>query len=197
MRTLQAILGFLTWRPMSGYEIRRTIGESVANFWSESFGQIYPALRRLAARGYVEVDEIGAEGGGRERICYRLTEAGQAALARWLAEPVQPPRPRNELLLKLFFGRHAGAGVIEEHLLAFRRRIEADRARYAAVRTRIERDSRRNPEADYWLLTLRYGELERDALLRWSDEAIARIGELDAERSASQTLDARQTENET
>lgn len=165
---------------MSGYEIRRTIGESVANFWSESFGQIYPALRRLAEQGWVEVDEIDDAGGGRERIRYRLTESGQQELTRWLAEPVRPPRPRNELLLKLFFGRHAGAGVIAEHIRAFRRRVEVDRTRYAEIRARIEEEAGRSPEADYWLLTLRYGEIEREALLRWADEAVTRLAEIDA-----------------
>lgn len=164
---------------MSGYEIRRTIGESVANFWSESFGQIYPALRQLAEQDCVEVDEIDDAGGGRERIRYRLTASGREELARWLAEPVQPPRPRNELLLKLFFGRHAGPGVIAEHILAFRRRIEADRARYAEIRARLEEKAGESPEAGYWLLTLRYGEIERQALLRWADEAIARLEEID------------------
>lgn len=177
-RTIQAILGFLTWHPMSGYELRRTIGESVANFWSESFGQIYPALRKLADEGRIEVDEIDREGGGRDRIRYRLTGAGHEVLRRWLTEPAQPPRPRNELLLKLFFGRHADAGVLEEHVLAFRRRIETDRARYAEVRQRIERDHGDSPDADYWLLTLRYGELERESLLGWSEEALVRLREL-------------------
>ena len=42
-----AILGMLTLRPMSGYDIRATIGESIAYFWTESYGQIYPTLKRL------------------------------------------------------------------------------------------------------------------------------------------------------
>ena len=51
---MYAILGFLAQRPMSGYDIKRSVEESVDNFWSESFGQIYPILRRLAEQGMVE-----------------------------------------------------------------------------------------------------------------------------------------------
>ena len=56
-RTTHAILGFLTWGPMSGYEIRKRVEESIGNFWSVSFGQIYPELRRLEAEGLFRRDE--------------------------------------------------------------------------------------------------------------------------------------------
>ena len=48
-----ALLGLLALRPMSGYEIRKTIERSISNFWNESFGQIYPTLADLVAEGLV------------------------------------------------------------------------------------------------------------------------------------------------
>jgi PadR family transcriptional regulator, regulatory protein AphA len=49
-----AILGMLSLRPMSGYDTRKTVQESIRFFWSESYGQIYPALKRLEAQKLVE-----------------------------------------------------------------------------------------------------------------------------------------------
>ena len=42
--TPNALLGLLSLRPMSGYDIRQVISESIGYFWSESYGQIYPGL---------------------------------------------------------------------------------------------------------------------------------------------------------
>lgn len=53
-RTIYAILGFLTVKPMSGYDIKKAVEVSIANFWKESYGQIYPMLKRLAKEGLVE-----------------------------------------------------------------------------------------------------------------------------------------------
>ncbi|MDH3629255.1 MAG: PadR family transcriptional regulator, partial [Acidobacteriota bacterium] len=39
-----AVLGILTLEPMSGYDIKKFIETSVAHFWRESYGNIYPLL---------------------------------------------------------------------------------------------------------------------------------------------------------
>ncbi len=47
MRTNQtdtAVLGALSVMPMTGYAVRESIRDVLGHFWSESFGQIYPAL---------------------------------------------------------------------------------------------------------------------------------------------------------
>ena len=46
----------LNLRPMSGYQLRLTIRRTIGNFWQESFGQIYPALRTMVAEGLVTCD---------------------------------------------------------------------------------------------------------------------------------------------
>src|SRR4051812_1177259 len=100
--TPNAILGLLSIEPMSGYDIRRNLDESLSHFWSESYGQIYPALRRLeAARLIAPVKQAGA--GARRKRLYTLTPLGRARLRAWLAEAPKPQPPRNELMLKLFF----------------------------------------------------------------------------------------------
>jgi len=50
-KTRFAVLGLLSIRPMSGYDLKQVIESSTRNFWSESYGQIYPVLRELTAGG--------------------------------------------------------------------------------------------------------------------------------------------------
>src|SRR5258708_31701724 len=52
--TPNALLGLLSLGPMSVYDIRQLISQSIGHFWSESYGQIYPGLNRLATAVYVE-----------------------------------------------------------------------------------------------------------------------------------------------
>ena len=137
-RTAQVILGFLTWGPKSGYDVKKAVGASIGGFWSESFGQIYPALAALAGGG-LAVRTDGPRTGRRRQHTYSITDAGRDELRRWLAEPVAMPPPRNELLLKLFFGRPAGRDASIAHVRAFAGEQRALADRYAAIRERLRR----------------------------------------------------------
>lgn len=110
--TRYAVLGILAeGGPLTGYEIRARIAATLGHFWSESFGQLYPELARLAREGAVE--EITEP--GREGRPYRITPAGRDALAAWLVLPPAPERQRSALQLKLAFGRLMGT----DHSRAF------------------------------------------------------------------------------
>ena len=176
--TEYAVLGMLTLRPMSGYDIRATIGESIAYFWTESYGQIYPTLKRLTKEKLVtrRAEKVG----GRERHVYAVTAAGRDALADWLREPAQPRAPRNELLFKLFFARHASPEEAVAQVKRFREAKRRERAGYEQVETELHQQHGKHPDLAYWLITLRYGQLEAEAQLRWAEEALEILAELQA-----------------
>ena len=75
----ESLLGMLSLGPMSGYDLRQMIERSTANFWNESFGQIYPALKKLMESGLVTMEEQRPEG-QRLRKVYRLTAEGKKKL---------------------------------------------------------------------------------------------------------------------
>ena len=53
-QTSYLILGALSIESnLSGYDIRKGVESSVGYFWRESYGQIYPTLKRLAAEGLI------------------------------------------------------------------------------------------------------------------------------------------------
>jgi DNA-binding PadR family transcriptional regulator len=99
--TAVVILGLLALRPRSGYEIKQAVDRSTRYFWSASYGQIYPELRRLAKDGLVEGED--APTGARRRTVYRITAAGRNEFQAWLADPRFGLELRDEGLLKLFF----------------------------------------------------------------------------------------------
>jgi DNA-binding PadR family transcriptional regulator len=106
-QTAHVILGILAIHDdQSGYEIRKTIQQSVGFFWGESYGQIYPTLKRLAAGGLI-VPSKSTSQTRPKRQEYCITGAGRSALQEWLAVPYRDNPPRDEFLLKLFFGVEA------------------------------------------------------------------------------------------
>lgn len=87
MATRHVLLGLLDIKPMSGYDIRQNLSITLDSLWAASYGQIYPALHKLAEEGLISGQNIAT--GQRERIVYSLTDKGRAAFHEWLSEPVQ------------------------------------------------------------------------------------------------------------
>lgn len=95
----------LSNKPMSGYEIKKSIDKDTALFWKESFGQVYPALEVLQQNGLIEISNIEKPARGSKcRQVYSITSKGRSELINWLNQSIEPPKYRNELLLKIYFG---------------------------------------------------------------------------------------------
>jgi len=133
-----AILGALAIEPMPGYDIKEVLGRTVGHFWSESYGQIYPTLKKLAAGGLI-TSRVESGTGKPDRHVYTLTEAGWEDLRTWLARPVDSHQPgRSELLLKLFFGRHAPADSLLDHLRQHRASLLQRLALYQVIEAELQ-----------------------------------------------------------
>jgi transcriptional regulator len=75
------ILKTLSWGPAHGYAVSRWLRECSDNELKIEEGALYPALRRLEERGWIESEWRTAESGRDARV-YSLTRPGQRALAR-------------------------------------------------------------------------------------------------------------------
>ncbi len=173
-----AVMGILTLAPMSGYEIRKTIEGSLGNFWSESYGQIYPILKSLLAEGLV-TRRTETQEGRPSRHIYTLTDVGREELVEWLGRPVEHDLGRVEILLKLFFGWQLPLQENMRKVESFRELHEGLLARYEGIEQWLETSQAGHPGLPYWLITLSYGRHVSRALLEWSDETLGTLGELE------------------
>jgi PadR family transcriptional regulator, regulatory protein AphA len=165
-----AILGMLALgKKKSGYDLKKAIATSTANFWSESYGNIYPTLRKLLEEGAIQKDNEKVPASRRQKQLYSITGKGKRALRQWLRQPVAVRSEDNELLLKLFFGRmmpvqesQALVAVHRDHHMALLEKFEV-----------IERSISAGPMTEeqkvYLRATLSYGQAVSRALIRWSD----------------------------
>jgi DNA-binding PadR family transcriptional regulator len=185
--TQNALLGLLTMGPRSGYDIRGLIDDSIGHFWRESYGQIYPSLKRLAAEGLVG-KKTERKKGRPDRNVFSLTPAGRQRLKEWLKLPLREAEtPRNELLLKLFFGQHVPAEANRQHVKAFVEIHESALKHYAATEKQLHREEVNDPQLPYWLMTLSFGRHRSEAFVAWGRETLKRLDELERANASAKT----------
>jgi DNA-binding PadR family transcriptional regulator len=185
--SMEVLLGLLMIEPMSGYDLGLTIRGSVGHFWNESYGQIYPNLKKLANGGFVSCKTERQKGRPDRRI-YSITEKGRERLTKWLAVPPQPEIPRNEMLLKLFLGEQIPAQI----LIGYVERMAEERRALLELLERAEREeinkNQHYPGAPYWRMAAHYGQMEMRAHLRWAEETLAELNKIARkQRSYSKT----------
>ncbi|HEV2370267.1 MAG TPA: PadR family transcriptional regulator [Acidimicrobiales bacterium] len=157
-----AVLGLLKDQELHGYELKKRLAETFGPLSRVSFGSLYPALRRLARAGAVEVVEgeqprrLGSPTTGslagelaafrarrtlspraedrRARKVYRITSEGEALFARLLAESDGPDDDRA-FNMRLAFARHMAA---EERLGLLERRRAALVERLSRARSAVK-----------------------------------------------------------
>ncbi len=176
--TPNALLGLLSLRPMSGYDIRQLIQRSIGHFWSESYGQIYPGLKRLAAAGLV-AKKTERKKGSPDRHVYSLTAEGREQLRRWLKLPVAEEVARNELLLKLFFGAEVSPGVSREHVQTYLELHQRKLQVYGEIAKSLRKEKANDPQLPFCLMTLNLGRHHSAAMVKWCKETLAELDRIE------------------
>lgn len=100
--TTYGLLGLLSVRSWTGYELTQQLRRSLRFVWSSSEGHLYREQKRLVELGWASVEQEAS--GGRRRNRYTITDAGRAALQNWLATEPEEPHFEIEGILRVFFG---------------------------------------------------------------------------------------------
>jgi DNA-binding PadR family transcriptional regulator len=95
----ELFLALLAGERGHGYELRQTLQQEFGELLPAlNTGQIYSTLSRLERDGLVVGESV--EGDSRRKRVYELTEAGRAALTRWIQTPVPGARLKDEFFMK-------------------------------------------------------------------------------------------------
>ena len=177
-QTDMAVLGALTTEPMTGYALREAIRDVLGHFWSESFGQIYPALARLERLGYVKRD--GAPKAGSST--FAITSSGTGHLRDLLGQPIQAGPARSGLLLRLFFGRTLGVEPCRALVAQAKADAQQRLRQFDDLVAQIAAEPQYADDAPYWHLTISAGRHSAHAAIAWADECLAALDGLDPSR---------------
>lgn len=169
-----AVLGLLKESSMHGYQLKKSLSETLGPFWQVSYGALYPALKRLRAHGAVEQVYPKTQV-GRRRNVYRITEEGERQFAELLATGGErETADDNGFRVRLAFFRYlkpeTRIGVLERRKAALALRLAELRQRLTAYRERGD---------GYTLSLMRHGMDSTERDITWLD------GMIEAERRAT------------
>jgi DNA-binding PadR family transcriptional regulator len=167
-----AILGMLSGSPRSGYDVRQVFLTHL-RYYSDSPGTIYPALRRLEARGWIEpAAPSPADGKNSNRRPFTLTAAGRQELISWLEQPVAEGDIALRLAELFLRFNYMGANIPREKTLAFLRDLQAGLTARAAEQRRKYDDVRKVALPHHTgVLSMLLGVETTEAQARWAAEA--------------------------
>ncbi|WP_309103318.1 PadR family transcriptional regulator [Microbacterium sp.] len=163
MSVRQSLLAILDQGPCYGYQLRHEFDRRTGSTWPLNVGQIYNTLERLERDALVERGDADAQG----HVYWRITDAGSAEVAQWLAHPVRrSAATRDELTMKLALAATLpgvdAAGVIRVQRAASRSRLQK-------LRAASELESAATPEDLARSLVVDSLIFAAEAELRWLD----------------------------
>ena len=177
-----ALLGFLNYGPLTGYELKQYLDVSTTHFWHAKLSQIYTTLKRLEEQGSL-TSEVEPQADRPDRRVYTITDAGREDLHAWLAQPMTDLEPRKEtLLLKLFFSAQLDKEDLLTQLRLQRSLHEQQAAAYRDdtapyIRQTVAQMPHLERDAILWEATRRFGQLYEELYVRWLNETIAMLEE--------------------
>jgi DNA-binding PadR family transcriptional regulator len=176
------LLGFLSYKPQTGYELKQLMDKSTSHFWYAKQSQIYTTLKKMEKEGWI-ASRLEAQKGRPDRVVYKITKSGLKALEGWVSNPIRElDLHKNTLLVKLFFSARAGREAVLTQLRLLRnlhqQKVQLYKSKtrnvireFVAKRPELEKD------ALLWEATRRFGELYEEMCMRWLHETVRIVEE--------------------
>ena len=178
MSLKHALLGFLSFGPATGYDLKSQMEQSVQHFWHADLSQIYRTLDAMREAGWVD-KTVEHQQSRPPRHVYAIEESGREELKRWLREPLeQLPTVHNPFLLKVFFGGFLGHENVADHL---RRHQTLHEGRLACLQEfeGMLPDKLRahglGEHVPYIVATLKLGRKMSETYVAWCEETIREL----------------------
>jgi len=114
--TSYAVLGLLSIRPWSSYELTKQMDRSLGRIWPRAVSKLYEEPKKLVSYGLARPST--SRRGQRSRTVYSITTEGRRALAAWLQQPGEGPVLESEQLLKVFFADNGTKADLQTTLAA-------------------------------------------------------------------------------
>ena len=168
------ILGMLSDKPMSGYDINKRVKSRMGSFWGITYSQIYPALKRLEKDGFL-TKKLERNEYGPSRKVYSITSIGTKKLQEWLIKPAEPERARIETLLKVAYGEQISKKEVIKHIIEFKARNKLRLEKALFLEEEVKNKMNESERNFFLSLTIMLGKKLHKAGIEWADSAIELI----------------------
>ncbi|MBI5680423.1 MAG: PadR family transcriptional regulator [Methanobacterium sp.] len=179
-----AMLGILTYGPMTGYSLKKIFDKSISQVWAASLSQIYRELAVLEKKGYLSSNIQKQENRPDKRI-YNITEEGKNAFQEWLSdfpEKLSFPK-RDEFMLRIFFAsrleKEDVINELERFILQKRAYLETLNElekKFDVCSSGFQVESAKKEEL-FWHFTIKRGKMTLETVIKWAEECIKELKE--------------------
>ena len=152
----------------SGYDLLKLADKAVGHVWAPAKSQLYTTLRRLVDAGLVRSRKV-VQAARPDKELFRLTRAGESALAAWLAEV--EPGTRDAFYLKVFVGGLMPPDQLIAHVEQYRADTEGRLELYRS----LEATNTRRDHDWFHHLMLRHAIGQATTALGWADEVLSEL----------------------
>ncbi len=172
-----AILGLLSWRPSSGYDLKKVFADSAAFYWSGNNNQIYRTLLQLQSEGLVTHETQYQESLPARKI-YTITAKGLATLRQWLLTTPGLPEFRSTFLVQLAWADLLNDAELDALLAAYEEEVRVQvLMRQEQARRQDPSPARSRREAYLWEMISRNVVTAYENELRWVREVRAGLSQ--------------------
>lgn len=118
-----AILGILSYKSMTGYDLKKVIQDTSFLYWSGNNNQVYKSLSELLDRGLVTHITEHQQGAPTKKI-YTVTPEGLTDLKEWVLSPSEPSEVKKPFLIQLAMARQLNTQELNALLDAYEREVK-------------------------------------------------------------------------
>ena len=158
------IIGMVLHKPLTGYDIKKEIEAGIGNFYKSSYGNLYPALKKLTDKGYLTLTEQTQV--ERLKKYYIATELGKTAFLEWLTSPIDQSSVTASIMTRMFFFGELPEDLRNKQLEEYELHIRQVIGEYKKM---VEQFSISGEDVtDYFgVSTLYYGLQTAQGMIRW------------------------------
>jgi len=118
-----AILGMLSFKPLTGYDLKKIMQDSSFMYWSGNNNQIYKTLLELE-NGNLVKSEVYHQSGSPSKKVYTITDMGLAELKKWTQSIPEAFEIKNSFLIQLAWSDLLSNEELEQLLNQYEQEIE-------------------------------------------------------------------------
>jgi PadR family transcriptional regulator AphA len=212
MSLRHGILGVVSAKPMTGYDLVQYFDTSVGFFWPAKQPQIYPELHRMEKAGLLSGRVTQGLRG--EKRLYAITAKGEAELRRWVSEAEPYSADKDATRLKTMYldegDFETARAHFKAHIAHYAKRVDRWQERIDRLHNRESpllgaRLKKRPPEEHEAIIAYKVlafqGQIARAQVeMSWAESGLVLVTRLEqlrnakpAKRSLARAMDGRAT----
>jgi len=190
MSLKMSILGLVSYKEMTGYDISRFFDGSLEYFFAAKRSQIYRELTDLEKKGFLSSRAEVQEGKPNKKL-YKITEKGSKQLFNMLMEFDESNNfaQRIPLLTKIFFSAKIPEIEVRRTLECVKEKALEKKARLLSSNLKMGdyHEMYKVPEENffYWDMTVEYGLRTYNMYIDWVDSCLKKMDLRDAQKTST------------